>query len=60
MVASQQVDALRELELIGEEKSNDLDAKCPPVHIIAKEEILLGGWASVFGEKVQQIIKLSK
>lgn len=53
MIASQQMNWLGVVELIGEEESDNFDAKGAPVDVVAKKEVLLGGGCSVFVEDVE-------
>lgn len=60
VVAADEVDGLRELELVGEEQRDDLDAVGAAVDEVAQEEVLLARGRAVEMEDVEQVVKLAE
>lgn len=60
MVAADEVDGLREFELVGEEQRDHLDAVGAAVYEIAQEEVLPAGRRAVEIEDVQKVVELAK
>lgn len=59
MVAPQQVDSLRVLQLEEQQQCQYLDIEGSPIDIVSEEEVLLQGRGAVGFEDIEQIIELS-
>ena len=59
MVAAQQKEVLRVLDLVGEQQTDGLQRLLAPVHVVPQEEVVrLGGEASVL-KQAQQVVVLA-
>lgn len=60
MVAPQQVDGFRVLQLQEQQQSQCLDVEGSPVDIVSEEEVLLQGRRAVGLEDVEQVVELAE
>ena len=59
MIASQEKEILRELDLISHEQANTLDRLFPPIDIIAQEQIVSVSWISTIFEEFNEVCELA-
>jgi len=59
VVAPQQEEVLRVLDLIGQQQADGLQRLLAPIHIVAQEEIVRFWWIAAVLEETQQIVVLA-
>ena len=59
VIASQKKHGLGEADLEGHQQKQNFEAKVAPIHIVAKEDILVGFGVSADSEQLDEIVELS-